>query len=894
MADKKRSEDPRKDLVGFGKDVVEQINKQKNPDVILPVRALSNIYFDEKSKIIQLGNKVSHRTYANIAHTKKFMQTMLVAAECKKILDQGVTTSIRDLYYALKRTIPETKENTFEEQSESVCPDETLLVRMGGELRLATGYEIIDFAEKNGKLIYDDGRKKRWKGLDLKVCAFGENNMIREMEAALVMKHPPNKVKRVTTSSGRSVKVTEHHSVFTCENGLPKPAEVGTLKKGDWVALPRSILVDVNNKEVNLIELLIRKLPDKDLKRLYLRGEKEDIGEILRRIGKVELKIFARQYKNVWSDVVANWKHWKSVPLSIVKYSGIDISDMASKLELGSKGSDSNFKLLVKKDNHLGAVFGFLISEGAHSIFTKRGREERFVSISNKSKALMEEFEGHLKAAFGEHSVSCNLLLSKDGVYIMNIGSNTLSHVLYALGYKPCRAWEKEVPPALLDAPRECVREFLRWFRLGDGSINLEKLRIRFHTTSKKLVNGLTFLLLREGAFPRIYTYIRSKPNHHTAYEVRVNTREYVERLSKITQDFKGIDLTRKSLVSGDRIPGIGQLIHEARKSCGKISSGAYKKVPWYEIENFQETISRGTLTKAIETLEPYANNANATAQLQNLGELAANDICWDQITSIEGAETPEFTLDIAVRPTQNFIGGDGLMILHNSDPILEDLEAALNTLREALNLKADRKGYLAGNLVIEDVGDTIDCTKMGSSGYGVPSNVEPNVVKFKKCTADFILVIEKDAVWQRLNEDKFWQKHNCIIITGKGQPDRGTRRIVNRLHNEFKLPVYVLTDADVWGYYIYSVIKQGSINLSFLSDRLGTPEAKFIGLTTQDVAAYDIPKNVTIKLNELDRKRAEEMLGYVWFKPKEWQHEIKHISEKYLPKKIATKDFLP
>lgn len=248
------------------------------------------------------------------------------------------------------------------------------------------------------------------------------------------------------------------------------------------------------------------------------------------------------------------------------------------------------------------------------------------------------------------------------------------------------------------------------------------------------------------------------------------------------------------------------------------------------------------------------------------------------------------------------------------SDPIIEDLEAAMNTLREKLNLKADRKGYMAGQIKILDGRDTIDASRMGSSGWGIPSNMEPEKIHFRENKAKYVLVIEKDAVWQRLNEDRFWEKQNCLIVTGKGQPDRGTRRLINRLHNELKLPVYVLTDGDVWGYYIYSVIKQGSINLSFLSDRLGTPDAKFIGLTTKDIEKFKIPGNVTIKLNKGDHKRAKEMLNYVWFKPKEWQAEIKHmlqvdhklelealsakgirfISETYLPQKIKQKDFLP
>jgi DNA topoisomerase-6 subunit A len=248
------------------------------------------------------------------------------------------------------------------------------------------------------------------------------------------------------------------------------------------------------------------------------------------------------------------------------------------------------------------------------------------------------------------------------------------------------------------------------------------------------------------------------------------------------------------------------------------------------------------------------------------------------------------------------------------SDPLIEDIEAALNTLREKLHLKADRKGYVAGPIVVNDAGDTIDCSKMGSSGWAIPSNVEDDIIKFESCSADFCLVIEKDAVWQRLNEDKFWKKQNCLILTGKGQPARGCRRLINRLHTELKLPVYVLTDADVWGYYIYSVIKQGSINLSFLSDRLGTPDARFIGLTTKDVQEFGISKNVTIQLNKGDVKRAGELLNYVWFKPKEWQEEIrnmlkveyklelealsskgiKFITETYLPEKIGKRRFLP
>ncbi|MFA5405783.1 MAG: DNA topoisomerase IV subunit A, partial [Candidatus Nanoarchaeia archaeon] len=148
------------------------------------------------------------------------------------------------------------------------------------------------------------------------------------------------------------------------------------------------------------------------------------------------------------------------------------------------------------------------------------------------------------------------------------------------------------------------------------------------------------------------------------------------------------------------------------------------------------------------------------------------------------------------------------------SDPIVEDMEGILDALREELGIFAATKGKLAGPIRIRDRGDLINCGKLGSSGYGIPSIVEDNIINFEDHNAKFILVVEKEQIWNRLNEDRFWEKNNCIIITGKGQPARGDRRMVRRLHNELKLPVYVFTDMDIWGYYIYSVYKQGSINL--------------------------------------------------------------------------------
>jgi DNA topoisomerase-6 subunit A len=120
-------------------------------------------------------------------------------------------------------------------------------------------------------------------------------------------------------------------------------------------------------------------------------------------------------------------------------------------------------------------------------------------------------------------------------------------------------------------------------------------------------------------------------------------------------------------------------------------------------------------------------------------------------------------------------------------DPVIEDMEVTLNSLREELHLYAQKKGEIVGPITLIDSGDEIDCTRMGSGGYGIPSIVEPERIQFKECTAEYVLHVEKDTVWQRFNEDRFWRKHNCILTHGGGQPPRGVRRMLNRLHNELK-----------------------------------------------------------------------------------------------------------
>jgi meiotic recombination protein SPO11 len=53
------------------------------------------------------------------------------------------------------------------------------------------------------------------------------------------------------------------------------------------------------------------------------------------------------------------------------------------------------------------------------------------------------------------------------------------------------------------------------------------------------------------------------------------------------------------------------------------------------------------------------------------------------------------------------------------------------------------------------------------------------NVISYR---AKFIILVEKYAILSRLAENEFYNKYECIIITGRDQPNVLTRRFLRKL----------------------------------------------------------------------------------------------------------------
>lgn len=253
------------------------------------------------------------------------------------------------------------------------------------------------------------------------------------------------------------------------------------------------------------------------------------------------------------------------------------------------------------------------------------------------------------------------------------------------------------------------------------------------------------------------------------------------------------------------------------------------------------------------------------------------------------------------------------------SDTIMEDVEAMMEVNREQLGFIPEEKGgEVAGNLIVIDTDPKtgkpleIDCTKFGSGAYSIPINVEHLQFKSK---AKFIMAIETAGMFQRLVKHGYYETANAVLISMGGVPTRACRRFIRRLADTLKIPVYAFVDGDPYGVCnIYRTLKVGSGNGAHLNEYFCVPQARFLGVTPQDVIDYELP---THPLKDVDIKRAKDAIANdpfiqhhkAWIKAMQQmlkmgqrveqqafaKHGLNFVIERYLPEKLAHPEkFLP
>ncbi len=248
----------------------------------------------------------------------------------------------------------------------------------------------------------------------------------------------------------------------------------------------------------------------------------------------------------------------------------------------------------------------------------------------------------------------------------------------------------------------------------------------------------------------------------------------------------------------------------------------------------------------------------------------------------------------------------------NESNNLAEDLEIVTRCLREDFKLRPEEDGArIIGNLTLREKnrrGDwmTINARDdVGDSGYGVPYNVELEKLELDTHDIDFIMAIETGGMFDRLVENGFDENHRCGLVHLKGQPARSTRRIIKRMNEEWDLPVVVFLDGDPWSFRIFASIAYGAIKTAHISEYLATPTASYLGITADDILAYDLPAD---DLSNKDIEALKAELSDPRFADHAWQDQINmmldinkkaeqqslakygldYVTDTYLPEKLA------
>jgi DNA topoisomerase-6 subunit A len=99
----------------------------------------------------------------------------------------------------------------------------------------------------------------------------------------------------------------------------------------------------------------------------------------------------------------------------------------------------------------------------------------------------------------------------------------------------------------------------------------------------------------------------------------------------------------------------------------------------------------------------------------------------------------------------------------------------------------------------------------------------------------------------------------------------------MKRMSEEWDLPVVVFLDGDPWSFRIFASIAYGAIKTAHISEYLATPSATYLGITADDIEAYDLPSD-DLSTRDVDALKAE--LSDPRFADPWWQEQINMMLE--------------
>jgi replicative DNA helicase len=330
-------------------------------------------------------------------------------------------------------------------------------------------------------------------------------------------------------------------------------------------------------------------------------------------------------------------------------------------------------------------LLGHLIGDGS---FVRR-QPIRYASVDEANLLAVTDAARHfgVTAVRDDHPAArCTSLRLPAPFHLTHGRRNPIAQWLDGFGLFGARSHEKFVPQEVFNLPKRQISLFLRHLWATDGSVTVTSSgrsgRVYYASTSRRLVDDVTRLLLRFGISARIRTVPPKTEGGRPGY----------------TLDVCGVDDQRRFLqeigVHGERGTAARRLLAIIRDVRSNPNVDTVPVDVWDRVKSVlvEQKLSHRAFATAMGTSfggstlwkhAPSRERLGRVAALlgdSQLEMLATNDVLWDRIVSITGVGEEE-VYDATVLGSHNFVA-DGVAV-HNS--IEQDADMVVLLHREEL-----------------------------------------------------------------------------------------------------------------------------------------------------------------------------------------------------------------
>ncbi|MBI2109925.1 AAA family ATPase [Candidatus Woesearchaeota archaeon] len=514
------------------------------------------------------------------------------------------------------------------------------------------------------------------KRLDIEVMAFDKDKRIRFTKIDDFIKHKlTGNLLEVTTRTGRKIKVTDYHSLFSFVNGKLTDIPASHLIPGEsYIAIPRNLnLPRENIKQINLYEHF------KNDKGVFVSGIKEYLKRALKVLDVDKTAGILKISKKYLADILS-----KNLPIEIVTFDtlikeaklAIDFNEIRIKL----KGSIHDYPTIFKVNKDLWRLIGIWVAEGDFNGHTIR--------IHNQNKEIREDIR-RICAKHGFSTSEMETCITINSLFLQKTFKKVFGLVE--------GSENKRLPPLAYILDKESKANLLRGYFSGDGSIwptEGGKFHIEAGTVSKELANDLMYLLLDFGIVATQYE--KSERTGSTTHRISLLGIKKFERFIDIGFiDKERNDRIQKYIDSrgwarSDLIPLSGELY--------ELASGHNKTY------SANESIGKEYLKQILI----YADRDKT--KYKEYWDLVEGDIFFDLVKEIKILPPEKYVYDISVPGDQNFVAGFGGILAHNSEKgvrkIFEKARQAAPCIIffDEIDAIASKRGIDAGSRATERV----------------------------------------------------------------------------------------------------------------------------------------------------------------------------------------------